>query len=53
LNQEIRGLEVENDLLEKTIELADKRAAAHKKELAAQYGAQFDSFGNISNYNEI
>ena len=53
LNQEIRGLEVENDLLDKTIELANKRAAAHKKELAAQYGAQFDSFGNISNYNEI
>ena len=53
LNQEIRGLEVENDLLEKTIELANRRAAAHKNELAVQYGAQFDSFGNISNYNEI
>ena len=53
LNQEIRGLEVENDLLDKTIELADKRAAAHKKELASDYGAEFDSFGNIQNYNDI
>jgi hypothetical protein len=53
LDQEIKGLEAENDILDKTIELANKRAAAHKKELASDYGAKFDSFGNISNYNEI
>ena len=53
LNQEIRGLEIENELLDKTIELANKRAAAHKAELQTNYGATFDDFGNISNYNEI
>jgi hypothetical protein len=39
--------------LDKTIKLANKRAAAHKKELAEDYGAKFDKLGNISNYNEI
>lgn len=53
LNAEIKGLEVENQLLDKTIKLANKRAATKKQELTSNYGAKFDEFGNISNYNDI
>jgi metal-dependent amidase/aminoacylase/carboxypeptidase family protein len=53
LDAEISGLETENKLLDETIKLADKRAASKKKELENDYGAKFDDFGNISNYNEI
>lgn len=53
LDAEISGLEAENKLLDETIKLADKRAASKKKELKNGYGAEFDDFGNISNYNEI
>ena len=53
LNAEIKGLEVENQLLDKTIQLANQRADSFKKELISDYGVQFDKSGNISNYSEI
>ena len=53
LDAEIEGLKTENKLLDQTIKLADKRAKTNRKELSKKYGAEFDTFGNFSNYNEV
>lgn len=53
LDAEIEGLKTENKLLDQTIKLADKRAKANRQELSKKYGAEFDAFGNFSNYNEV